>query len=89
MIYMIKKKHTKDEARDKDTTCITPQSFGAVADWKGKQVTGEAYYVEKAVEMGAVAVDGGIVAQEVEAVMAEAVDPEPEPAPQQRRSRRR
>lgn len=56
MIYLIKESFTREESADFDGVCITPQSFKMV-DWSGKTVTGLKYYVDKAVEMGATALE--------------------------------
>lgn len=45
---------TSKPKKGEDKTLVTPQAFNAVPDWKDVVVSGEKYYVDKAVELGAV-----------------------------------
>lgn len=54
MKYVIENSFTREEAKEADATCVTPQSFSAVKDWTGAEVTGLKYYVDKAVKLGAI-----------------------------------
>ena len=42
----------KENAEKGETNVITPQTFSCV-DWKGKEVSGIKYYVDKAIKLGA------------------------------------
>jgi len=42
----------KEVAEKGDSNVVTPQTFSCI-DWKGKEVSGIKYYVDKAVSLGA------------------------------------
>ncbi len=55
MVVVIQNAFTKEEAKKAGSAqCVTPQSFSQVEEWKGVQVSGLDYYVNKAVELGAI-----------------------------------
>ena len=57
MLHIIAKSFTKDDAkRLKGVALVTPQTFH-LFNWEGQTVKGLQYYVDKAVKLGAVAVD--------------------------------
>ena len=55
MRVVIAETFTREEATEAgDAQCVTPQSFSAVKDWAGVEVSGLKYYVDKAVKLGAI-----------------------------------
>ena len=52
MQVIIKQTFT-DKEQNSDSLLVTPYSFGKVLDWTDKVVTGDKYYVDKAVSLGA------------------------------------
>ncbi len=56
MKAVVKETLTKADIKDKGVIYVTPESFNSV-NWVGVEVTGSKYYVDKAVERGAIAVE--------------------------------
>ena len=52
MQVIIKQTFT-DKEQNSDSLLVTPYSFSKVLDWTDKVVTGDKYYVDKAVSLGA------------------------------------
>lgn len=52
MKAVVKENLTKADIREKGVIYVTPENFSAV-DWNGVEVSGEKYYVDKAVSLGA------------------------------------
>jgi hypothetical protein len=52
MIVIIKNDFSREDLNC-GATLVTPQSFSRIKSWKDVTVSGEAYYVKKAVSLGA------------------------------------
>lgn len=53
MRVCIKKSWSRDDAKKFDGVCLTPDNFASIKLWDGVTVSGEKYYVDKAVALGA------------------------------------
>ncbi len=54
MKAVVKQSFTKAEVADKGFIYVTPSNFNCI-EWAGVEVSGDEYYVEKAVSLGAIA----------------------------------